>query len=53
VPTNDQPQVITVLECLECGARDEAAEGWRAYLEPDGDGLLIFCAECAEREFGA
>ena len=32
--------VITVLECLECGARDEAAEGWRAYLEPDGDGLL-------------
>lgn len=52
MPTNDQPQVITVLECLECGARDEAAEGWRAYPEPDGDGLLIFCAECAEREFG-
>ena len=34
MPTNDQPQVITVLECLECGARDEAAEGWRAYLGP-------------------
>ena len=36
MPTNDQPQVITVLECLECGARDEAAEGWRAYLGPTG-----------------
>ena len=51
MPTNDQPQVITVLECLECGARDEAAEGWRAYLEPDGTGL-IFCTECSRREFG-
>ena len=41
-----------MLECLECGAHGETAEGWRA-TSPDGDGLLIFCADCAEREFGA
>jgi hypothetical protein len=49
---NPPPNVTIVLECLECGARDEAAKEWRAYLEPDGDGVLIFCADCAEREFG-
>ena len=52
MPGSEQPQVATVLECLECGARDETAFGWRAYLEPEGDGLLIFCADCARREFG-
>jgi hypothetical protein len=52
MPSNDQPQVTIALECLECGERDGAAEGWRAYLEPEGDGLLIFCRDCAEREFG-
>jgi hypothetical protein len=53
VPSNNPPPNVTiVLECLECGARDEAAKEWRAYLEPDGDGVLIFCADCAEREFG-
>lgn len=52
MPSNDQPQVTIALECLECGERDGAAERWRAYLEPEGDGLLIFCRDCAEREFG-
>jgi hypothetical protein len=32
------------------------AQGWRAYLapdeeEPEGE-ILMFCPECAEREFG-
>jgi len=50
---NPPPNITIVLECLECGVRDDAAKGWRAYLDPDGDGVLVFCAGCAEREFGA
>ena len=38
MPANDQPQVVAVLECLECGAHDEAAEGWRATSSPTGTG---------------
>ena len=48
---NPQQHVSIVLECLECGNRDDSARGWRAYLEPDGDGVLIFCPDCAHREF--
>ena len=50
---NPPPNVTIVLECLECGVRDDIAKGWRAYLEPDADGVLVFCADCAEREFGS
>ena len=47
-----QPQaVLFVLECIECGARDERGIGWRAYLDADDD-VWIYCAACAEREFG-
>ncbi len=53
MPSNKPPLNVTiVLECLECGIRDDAAKGWRAYLDPDGDGLLFFCHDCAQREFG-
>jgi hypothetical protein len=52
VPSNNpQQHVSIVLECLECGTRDDSAKGWRAYLEPDGYGVLIFCPDCAHREF--
>lgn len=51
-------QTGTLLRCVECGAEsDQLASGWRAYLapdpgeEPEGT-LLMFCPECAEREFG-
>jgi hypothetical protein len=27
------------------------AAGWRAYLDDDGN-VVVFCPECAEREFG-
>ena len=50
---NPPPNVTIVLECLECGARDDVAKGWRAYLEPDADNVLVFCPDCAEREFGS
>ncbi len=52
MPGSEQPQVAFALECLECGVQDNAAAGWRAYLDPDGDGVLVFCAACAQREFG-
>ena len=44
MPGSEQPQVAFALECLECGAQDNAAAGWRAYLDPDGDGVLRECA---------
>ena len=53
MPGNNPPPNLTiVLECLECGLRDDAATGWRAYLDPDDGEVLIFCASCARREFG-
>ena len=45
MPGSEQPQVAFALECLECGVQDNAAAGWRAYLDPDGDGVLVFCAD--------
>jgi hypothetical protein len=34
---------------------DERAQGWRAYLAEDEEDkpiVLIYCPQCAEREFG-
>jgi hypothetical protein len=53
VSNTPPPNVTIVLECLECGERDDLAKGWRAYLEPDADNVLVFCPDCAEREFGS
>ena len=48
----ERPQVQFVLECVECGCRDdERGRGWRAYLDDDQD-VWIYCPDCAEREFG-
>lgn len=50
-PESKHDQVtIAALECVECGASDERAKGWEAYLSPEG--LLVYCADCAQREFG-
>ena len=47
---------LVVLECTECGQEsEEHVMGWRAYLTVEDDGseaVLVFCPECAEREFG-
>ena len=43
----------TPLTCAECGTvADSAAQGWRAYLD-DEDTAVLFCPDCAEREFDA
>ena len=39
------------LECLECGDESSEARGWKAYVDEEL-GLLVYCAACAEREFG-
>jgi hypothetical protein len=43
------------LRCADCGRkprRDENADNeWRAYSDGAGE-LIVFCPECAEREFG-
>jgi hypothetical protein len=51
-------QAGTLLKCVECGAEsDQLASGWQAYAankldedEPETE-VLMFCPECAEREF--
>lgn len=48
-PRNSQAEAV--LECLECGASSAAARGWKAYLDDERE-LLVYCADCAEREFG-
>jgi hypothetical protein len=40
-----------VLECLECGEESTEARGWKAFLDEELD-LLVYCAACADREFG-
>jgi hypothetical protein len=45
-----------LLVCVECGRKQIADErGWRSYLTTDEEEpaeALIFCPDCAEREFG-
>jgi hypothetical protein len=44
--------------CVECGEVDDhGAKGWRAVLgglpgEDEQDYVVVYCAGCAEREFG-
>ena len=46
-----QPQAVSyVLECIECGVRDERGLGWRAYI--DVDSVWVYCRDCSDREFG-
>ena len=49
-----QPNVddSRLLICAECGCEsDPLAAGWRGYYDAE-DELVLFCRECAEREFG-
>ena len=43
-------QLVATLVCLECGDESDRASGWRAYLA-DEDELLVYCGDCAAREF--
>ena len=47
----EQEQRLAVLVCLECGDESDEARGWRAYV--DEDDVLVYCSDCADREFGA
>ena len=50
---DSQKQHVTfVLECVECGERSEEGRGWRAYLDEGSSDVWVYCADCAEREFG-
>jgi hypothetical protein len=45
----------TILVCAECGRKprrnENAEDDWRCYSDGAGE-LIVFCPECAEREFG-
>lgn len=47
----DSPEVI----CAECRRRprddENADDDWRAYSDGVGE-LIVFCRECADRDFG-
>ena len=45
----EQEQLVAALVCLECGDTSDEAAGWRAYR--DEDELLVYCTDCAAREF--
>jgi hypothetical protein len=45
----EQELPVATLVCLECGDESDEARGWRAYV--DGDELLVYCGDCAAREF--
>lgn len=40
-----------MLRCEECGKTSEDGKGWRSLLTVD-DEAVVYCSECAEREFG-
>lgn len=40
-----------VLVCLECGEESSETRGWKAFVDEELE-LLVYCAACAEREFG-
>jgi hypothetical protein len=40
-----------VIVCLECEEHSNEARGWKAFLDEELE-LLVYCAACAEREFG-
>jgi hypothetical protein len=44
-------QLEAVLECLECGDVSSETRGWKAFVDDESE-LLVYCAACAEREFG-
>ncbi len=47
------PSKRRVLVCVECGLVAKGnASGWRVYLNDD-DQPVVYCPECAEREFGS
>jgi hypothetical protein len=52
VPVEEQGRTLV---CEECGATaDERAAGWRIYLTAeDPPEPLVYCPQCAEREFGS
>lgn len=45
----EQELSLATLVCLECGNESDEARGWRAYV--DEDDLLVYCGDCAAREF--
>ena len=47
---SEEEQRVATLVCLECGDESDDAPGWRAYL--DEDDVLVYCEDCAVREFG-
>lgn len=51
VERHETQQEELVLACLECGTASGHARGWKAFLDEEGQ-LLVYCAGCADREFG-
>lgn len=50
---NELRATLGGLACCECGLRSSGrAQGWEAH-RADLEEVVVYCPECAEREFGA
>jgi hypothetical protein len=49
-----RPPQTQKLRCQECGCvwNDHDTSRWRAYVADESQELLLYCARCADREFG-
>ncbi len=45
-----EEQLAATLVCLECRDESDQAVRWRAYRDDSGE-LLVYCVDCAAREF--
>jgi hypothetical protein len=51
VSTEQAARTLRCVECLDVWLPDDD-DRWRAYLDTD-DVVVIYCPDCAEREFDA
>jgi hypothetical protein len=48
----EERAAVGTLVCLECWDESGLGRAWRAYVDTEG-ALLVYCPQCAAREFEA
>jgi hypothetical protein len=44
-------ETVAAIRCAECSRHQKAGELWRVFFADLAE-IVIYCASCAEREFG-
>jgi hypothetical protein len=50
--TDPPPLAMPPIRCAECSRHPDRGEVWRLYFADIGE-VVIYCPQCAEREFGS